>query len=153
VVDAAGAHLSIRSSPGASAMELTPVTLPGGLGAHKWADRTLINELSTVASTPLFCDLDGTVLEAGYAAVLIVTGGAVLAPPLDGRLLASVSRGPALDAAGRAGRRTVIRPFTLEEARAADGIVLTSSLRGPHPGVLAGGPPASASQRFCDALA
>ncbi len=152
-VDAAGVNLSVRSAPRATAMALTPVALPGGLGAHKWADRRLIDELSTTGSTPLFCDLDGSVLEAGYAAVLVVIGTDLLAPALDGRLLASVSRGHALAAAPRAGLQTVIRPFTLDEVRAADAIVLTSSLRGPHPGVLAGGPSTSASQRFCDALA
>jgi hypothetical protein len=47
----------------------------------------------------------------------------------------------------------MIRSFTLQEALAADAIVLTSSLRGPHPGVLAGGPPRSASQTICARLA
>jgi para-aminobenzoate synthetase/4-amino-4-deoxychorismate lyase len=115
-------------------MRLHPVVLPGGLGAHKWADRALIDAFSGPGVTPLICDLDGTVLEAGYAAVLIETGGVLVAPPLDGRILPSVSREAALQAARHAGRPTAIRPFTLAELQAADAIVLTSSLRGPHPG-------------------
>jgi anthranilate/para-aminobenzoate synthase component I/branched-subunit amino acid aminotransferase/4-amino-4-deoxychorismate lyase len=145
VIDAAGAHLSTGALPAPGPSELRPVVLPGGLGAHKWADRTLIDRLSARASTPLFCDLDGHVLEAGYAAVLIVERDVVVAPPLDGRILPSVSRRRALDDAVAAGLRVRVEPFTLARAAAADAIVLTSALRGPHPGVLAGGPPAAAT--------
>lgn len=79
------------------------MTLPGGLGDVKWADRTLVDALSAPGRTPLICDLDGSVLEAGYAAVLLVAGDKVLAPPLDGRVLDSISRRDALRAAARAG--------------------------------------------------
>jgi para-aminobenzoate synthetase/4-amino-4-deoxychorismate lyase len=112
------------------------VVLPGGLGRHKWADRRLIDSLSGGGSTPLFCDLDAQVLEAGYAAVVIVEGGAVIAPPLDGRILPSVSRERLLKTAAAAGMAVTVAPFTLERMRAADAILLTSSLRGAHPGEL-----------------
>ncbi|MEA2158698.1 MAG: para-aminobenzoate synthetase / 4-amino-4-deoxychorismate lyase, partial [Solirubrobacteraceae bacterium] len=112
----------------------------GGLGAHKWSDRRLVDSLSDDGSTPLICDLDAHVLEAGYAAVMIVEAGALIAPPLDGRLLPSVSRERLLESAAAAGMPVTVAPFTLERMRAADAILLTSSLRGPHPGELPGGP-------------
>ena len=149
VIDAAGAHISTGELPAAGPSELRPVVLPGGLGAHKWADRTLVDTLSGRGATPLLCDLDGHVLEAGYAALLIVEGDVVVAPPLDGRILPSVSRRRALDDAVAAGLRVCIEPVTLQRARAADAVVLTSALRGPHPGVLAGGPAAAASEAAC----
>jgi para-aminobenzoate synthetase/4-amino-4-deoxychorismate lyase len=151
-LDGSGVELSARDAPGTDPVALRPVTLPGGLGVHKWADRSLIDALSTPGSTPLFCDLDGTVLEAGYAAVLIALGDVLVAPPLDGRLLPSVSRELALRAARRAGFETRVAGFTLAEARAARGLVLTSSLRGAHPGVLASGPAPAASAVICEAL-
>jgi hypothetical protein len=41
----------------------------------------------------------------------------------------------------------------LDEARQADAVLLSSSLRGPHPGLLPGGPPASAAAELCARLA
>jgi len=133
VIDAGGTHVSTAPAPAPGPMRLVPALLPGGLGAHKWADRTLVDALSGPGSTPLFCDLDGTVLEAGYAAVLIVEGDRLIAPPLDGRILPSVSRQRLLETTPL---DVVIESFTLDRARSADAIVLTSALRGPHPGRL-----------------
>jgi anthranilate/para-aminobenzoate synthase component I len=152
VCDHGGVQISLRGLPGEHPTRLEPVVLPGGLGPHKWADRRLIDELSTAGSSPLLCDLDGSVLEAGYAAILIAAGGTVRAPALDGRLLDSVSRRDALQAARTAGLRTVIGPVSLAEVRAAEAIVLTSSLRGPHPGLIEGGPVTAASAALCATL-
>jgi para-aminobenzoate synthetase/4-amino-4-deoxychorismate lyase len=137
-VDAADARVSTRPMPAAGMTELAPVVLPGGLGAHKWADRGLIDALSNEGSTPLFCDLDGQVLEAGYAAVVIVEGETLVAPPLDGRILPSVSRARLLIAAEACALKVSLASFTLERMRGADAVLLTSSLRGPHPGELPG---------------
>jgi para-aminobenzoate synthetase/4-amino-4-deoxychorismate lyase len=82
----------------------------------------------------LFCDLDGNVLEAGYAAVAIVEGNQLVVPPLDGRLLPSVSRAAMLKDTDL---RAVVEPFTLNRARRADTVLLTSALRGPHRALLA----------------
>lgn len=152
-VDCAGADVGERPTPPDAASALEPIVLPGGLGAHKWADRALIDALTSPGSTPLFCDLDGSVLEAGYAAVMILSGDALVAPPLDGRVLDSISRRQWLAVAQTLGLRTIVRPFTLAQARGADALILTSSLRPPHPGLLEGGPSAQTSQELCDALA
>ena len=68
---------------------LTPYVLPGGLGAHKWVDRRLVDALG---GTPLLLDADGTVLEAGWASVLVRRDGRLLTPRTDGRILPSTSR-------------------------------------------------------------
>jgi para-aminobenzoate synthetase/4-amino-4-deoxychorismate lyase len=71
---------------------LTPYVLPGGLGEHKWLDRRLIDALSRDGTTPLFLDADGTLLEAGWAAVIVRRDGRLLTPREDGRILPSTSR-------------------------------------------------------------
>jgi para-aminobenzoate synthetase/4-amino-4-deoxychorismate lyase len=148
-----GVALSTREPPGSGASSLTPVVLPGGLGPHKWLDRRLVDALSGPGATPLLCDLDGEVLEAGYGAVLLLSGETLVATPIDRRRLDSVSRRRALDAARAIGLAVEVRAFTLAHAREADAIVLTSSLRGPHPGSLPGGPPADAAATVCSRLA
>jgi branched-subunit amino acid aminotransferase/4-amino-4-deoxychorismate lyase len=71
-------------------------------------------------------DLDGHVLETGWANVWLVEGERLLTPPADGRLLAGVTREailrqPALNAAEGA--------LTLERVRQAGQLLLTSSIR------------------------
>ena len=68
-------------------------SLPGGLGAHKWRDRRLLDELAErLEAVPLLVDLDGDVLEAGYANLFIVEGTHLVTPPLDGRQLPGTVR-------------------------------------------------------------
>jgi para-aminobenzoate synthetase/4-amino-4-deoxychorismate lyase len=139
--------------PSRDAVALQPVVLPGGLGAHKWADRRLVDRLAGPGASVLICDLDGEVLEAGHAAVLIAERGRLLAPELDARRLPSLSRGRTLRAAAAAGFEVAFAPLTLARLRAADAIVLTSALRGPHPGLLAGARDSTESARLCRRLA
>jgi para-aminobenzoate synthetase/4-amino-4-deoxychorismate lyase len=105
---------------------LHPYTLPGGLGAHKWRDRELIDAL---VQTPLFLDADGTVLEAGWANVLIRRGDRLLRPRADGRILPGTSLPRAEEA-----------DLTLADLRAADRIMLSSALSGVVTAVLADAP-------------
>ena len=120
----AGLELSLapalrRSLP----IVLHPYTLPGGLGAHKWRDRSLIDAL---VQTPLFLDADGTVLEAGWANVLIRRGDRLLRPRADGRILPGTSLPPADEA-----------DLTLADLHAADEILVSSAIAGVVPAVLA----------------
>lgn len=105
-------------------VRLHPYTLPGGLGAHKWRDRTLLDAL---AQTPLLVDEDGTVLEAGWANVLIRRGGILLRPRSDERILPGTTLPPAEEA-----------DLTLADLRGADEILVSSSVAGVVPAVLAG---------------
>jgi para-aminobenzoate synthetase/4-amino-4-deoxychorismate lyase len=124
VVPDADAELSLAPAPRRELpIVLHPYTLPGGLGAHKWRDRALVDALS---QTPLLLDADGSVLEAGWANVLIRRGGILFRPRADGRILPGTS----LPAAEQA-------DLTLADLRHADEILVSSSLAGVVPAVLA----------------
>jgi para-aminobenzoate synthetase/4-amino-4-deoxychorismate lyase len=68
-VPSGGVRLRLERTalPALEPVRLRTVTLPGGLGEHKWVDRRLLDAL--VARHPghlaLLVDLDGQVLEAG----------------------------------------------------------------------------------------
>jgi para-aminobenzoate synthetase / 4-amino-4-deoxychorismate lyase len=126
--------------PGAGEpVRLAPAVLPGGLGAHKWRDRRLLDELDRrLGAVALLVDLDGELLEAAHANFWIREGRTLVTPPLDGRLLPGVARARLL-AAQPAGHEAREEPVTLERAAAADELLLSSSLRGLHPALLVGG--------------
>jgi para-aminobenzoate synthetase/4-amino-4-deoxychorismate lyase len=101
---------------------LQPYLLPGGLGAHKWADRRLPDALARAAGhrTPLIVDADGAVLEATWANVFIEEDGVLVTAPADGRLLPGTQR---------ARTEALEESFDLARLEAADAVVLTSALR------------------------
>jgi para-aminobenzoate synthetase / 4-amino-4-deoxychorismate lyase len=107
---------------------LVPVTVPGGWGAHKWADRELLDAHATDAALPLLVDHDGTVLEASRANVFIVEDGTILTPPADGRILPGVTRARVIELLG-AREETI----SLERLAAADEAFLTGAVRGIEP--------------------
>jgi para-aminobenzoate synthetase / 4-amino-4-deoxychorismate lyase len=118
-------------------VRLAPATLSGGLGAHKWRDRRLLDELERrLGAVPLLVDLDGHVLEAAHANVWVREGTTLVTPPLDGRILPGTVRARVL-ADSPAGHSAREEPVTLERLAAADEVLLSSSLRGLHPATLA----------------
>jgi para-aminobenzoate synthetase / 4-amino-4-deoxychorismate lyase len=155
VRDAAEAHalarLRVVVSPGEPAAQieaepigeldlepvrLAPAVLPGGLGAHKWRDRRLLEELGRrLGAVPLIVDVDGQVLEAAHANLWIREGATLVTPPLDGRILPGTVRARLL-ADPPAGRTAREEPVTLDRATAADELLLSSSLRGLHPATI-----------------
>jgi para-aminobenzoate synthetase/4-amino-4-deoxychorismate lyase len=102
--------------------------LPGGLGAHKWRDRALVDALAAAApgTVPLLIDSDGLVLEAAHANVWIVEGATLLTPPADRRILPGVTRAALLAATPGACEQ----PIELARLARADAIFLTSSIAG-----------------------
>ena len=119
-------------------VRLAPVLLPGGLGDHKWLDRRLLDELAhRFGAVALLVDLDGEVLEAAHANVWIREGSTLVTPPLDGRLLPGTVRARLLTHPPP-GLTACEEPVPLERAATADELLLSSSLRGLHPAVLAG---------------
>jgi para-aminobenzoate synthetase/4-amino-4-deoxychorismate lyase len=104
---------------------LTPVTVAGGQGPHKWRDR---RALHADPGVPLLVDGDGALLEAAWANVWLLDGRHLSTPPADGRLLAGVTRARLLELAPSLGLETTERRISLKEARAAPAVVLTSSL-------------------------
>jgi anthranilate/para-aminobenzoate synthase component I len=110
---------------------LRPVVVPGGLGPHKWRDRTLLesHEADDPATLPLLLDADGLVLETSRTSVVVrASDGALHTPPADGRILPGVT-------AARAGARPC--RLTLADLRAAPELYVTSAVRGLQPARLA----------------
>ncbi|MEI2701286.1 MAG: chorismate-binding protein [Baekduia sp.] len=120
----------------AETVSLTPVCLPGGLGAHKWADRRLVVawEERTAPAEPLFCDLDGTVLEASRWSVVADLDGELVTPVADGRILPSI---------GIATMHQMVRPqprmLTLADLERARELYVVNAVRGMVPARLASG--------------
>jgi para-aminobenzoate synthetase/4-amino-4-deoxychorismate lyase len=137
----AGDEAEVEAEPLAAEPEpdpvvLAPALLPGGLGAHKWRDRRLLEELAErVEAVPLIVDLDGDVLEAAYANIFIVEGTHLVTPPLDGRQLPGTVRARVLALHPAREER-----LTLDRIAGADELLLASSIRGIHPGRLVDGP-------------
>jgi len=122
--------LALTPLPSAGPAILRPVVVPGGLGAHKWRDRRLLEALEAEdpATLPLLLDADGYVLEASRAAVLArANDGRLYTPPADGRILPSIT-------AAWSGARP--RLLTLGDLAAAPEIYLASALRGLQPAAL-----------------
>ena len=126
---------SLSAEPPPDPVSLAPAVLPGGIGAHKWRDRRLLDELAErLGAVPLLLDLDGDVLEAAYANLFIVEGTHLVTPPLDGRQLPGTVRARVLALHPASEER-----LTLDRVAAADEILLASSIRGIHPARLADG--------------
>jgi para-aminobenzoate synthetase / 4-amino-4-deoxychorismate lyase len=120
-------------------VRLYPVTVPGGLGPHKWIDRRLLDCLTTVDCQPLLCDLDGFVLETARANVFAVLGDdMIVTPPDDGRILPGITRGRVLELV----LETAVRPLHLGELDTASELFVTGALGGVEPACLADRPPA-----------
>jgi para-aminobenzoate synthetase / 4-amino-4-deoxychorismate lyase len=117
------------------ATKVAPVTVPGGIGAHKWADRRLLDRASEelAPAVPLILDEDGSVLEGSRSNVFAVAGGVVVTPPTDGRILPGVARARAIEVARAAGIEVVERPLNVDELAAADEVFMTGGVRGVEP--------------------
>lgn len=112
------------------------LVVAGGLGAHKWADRSLLDEAQTqlpADTLPLIADTDGSVLEASRANVFAVREGTLFTPPIDGRILPGITRKRVLEIAAEEGLDTQETALRLEDLRGADEVFLTGSVRGIEP--------------------
>ncbi len=113
----------------ASTVVCTPVQVPGGIGSHKWSDRRLLDSLAGPGLVPLLVDSDGDVLEASVANVWLLERGKLVTPPADGRLLPGVTRAMLVALGPLSGLDVRVEPISLERARSAAQIFLTSSVR------------------------
>ncbi|MCP9490004.1 MAG: chorismate-binding protein [Solirubrobacteraceae bacterium MAG38_C4-C5] len=139
-----------EAAPGGDVpVTLAPLLLPGGLGEHKWADRRLVD---VNGPAPLLVDLDGAVLEAGWANVWLLEDDVLVTPPADGRLLPGIVRSALPAAAASLGLRVREERLTLDRLRAADGVVLTSSVRLATPATLEGAPRSSRASQIAALL-
>src|SRR5580704_4597496 len=107
-----------EAGPAVAAVRLRAAVLPGGLGAHKWADRRLVGHY-TAGLAPdqqvLLTDADGSVLETDRANVFAITGGVLRTPAADGRILPGVMRGRVLAAARSVGVAVAEGPLPLAD--------------------------------------
>jgi para-aminobenzoate synthetase/4-amino-4-deoxychorismate lyase len=134
------ADVEVTAPGGRRPVRLSPVTVPGGLGRHKWIDRGLLAAVAAgTEAEPLLCDLDGLVLEAARANVFVVEDGArIVTPPLDGRILPGVTRARVLELARELGLEVASEPLDLGRLSRADEIFVTGSLGGVEPAQLDG---------------
>jgi para-aminobenzoate synthetase / 4-amino-4-deoxychorismate lyase len=119
----------IRQRPEPTALH--SLSVPGGLGAHKWRDRSLLDRAQTrLGGLPLVVDIDGSVLEAARANVFAVRDGALFTPPLDGRILPGVTRARVIELAKSAAIPVHERPLRRNDLLRADEVLLSGSVRG-----------------------
>jgi len=117
------------------AVDLAPLVVGGGIGAHKWADRRLLAsaEAALAPCVPLLVDRDGSVLEASRGNVFAVRDGVLITPPADERILPGVTRRVVMgisEAVGIPVREQAVSTTVLIEA---DEVFLTGSVRGIEP--------------------
>jgi para-aminobenzoate synthetase / 4-amino-4-deoxychorismate lyase len=118
-----------------AALELHAVEVPGWNGAHKWADRRLLEhaDAGVAPRLALILDRDGTVLEASRGSVFAVLDGVLVTPAADGRILPGVTRGRVLALAAALGIPCREEIVSFERLRAADEVFLTGAVRGIEP--------------------
>jgi para-aminobenzoate synthetase / 4-amino-4-deoxychorismate lyase len=121
-----------------AAITLRPVTVPGGIGGHKYRDRRLLAALAAQAETGpdqqlLLTDETGELLETDRANVFAVVDGVLLTPPTDGRVLPGTTRAAVLRAAHDRGIMTGQKPLTLDELAEASEVFVTNAVIGALP--------------------
>lgn len=121
---------AITIDAGDDPVRLTPVCVPGGIGAHKWADRRMLVALEAAFAPhePLLCDLDGVVLEASRWAVAAELDGRLVTPPADGRILPSLGVAVLHEAI-----RPEPHPLTLDDLARASAVYVINAVRGMVP--------------------
>jgi para-aminobenzoate synthetase / 4-amino-4-deoxychorismate lyase len=118
------------------AVALCPLVIPGGLGAHKWADRAALARTGSSERQdclPLVLDAGGEALEASRANVFAVEGDVIVTPAADGRILPGVARARAIEAASSLGIEVREETLTVARLIAAGETFLTGSVRGLEP--------------------
>lgn len=115
--------------------EIAPFTVAGWNGAHKWADRRLLErfEAEAAPAVPVLVDDDGSVLEGSRSNLFGVRDGAVITPPTDGRILPGVARARAIEVARAVGIEVVERALNADDLAAADEVFMTGGVRGVEP--------------------
>jgi para-aminobenzoate synthetase/4-amino-4-deoxychorismate lyase len=129
---------AVPQSSGSTTVTLLPVTVPGGISAHKFRDRRLLAELAASKKAGrdrhlLLTDETGEILETDRANVFAVMDGVLLTPPADGRLLPGTTRAAVLRAARDYGIRIGQKPLTLDELAQATEIFVTNAVAGLIP--------------------
>ena len=120
------------AGPPAAGIVLRPRVVAGGIGAYKYKDRRLIDQLSQGAQV-LVTDETGEILETNGANIFAVIDGVLLTPPADGRLLPGTTRAAVMRAAHSRGIRVGQKPITLGELEDATEVFVTNAVVGVLP--------------------
>lgn len=117
------------------AVDLHGHLVEGGLGAHKWADRALLDraEAEEPGAVPLLLDRDGSVLEASRGHIFIARANALITPPLDGRILPGIARARVIEVARETGIEVSESGLERADVLEAEEAFLTGSVRGVEP--------------------
>jgi para-aminobenzoate synthetase/4-amino-4-deoxychorismate lyase len=127
---------STALGPKSPGLGLRPVQVEGGLGAHKWKDRSLLLRLGSGLEEYeelLILDAGEEVLETGTGNVFALSEDALVTPVADHRVLPGVTRARVIELAHRAGLSVKVQPLALGELGDAAEVFLTSSVRGVVP--------------------
>jgi para-aminobenzoate synthetase/4-amino-4-deoxychorismate lyase len=115
---------------GALGLSLRRCAAPGGLGPHKWRDRSWL-ERQDCRSGEVLLLIDGDgVLEASRSNLFAVLGPTVLTPPTDGRILPGLARHRVIELLRRDGFEVREERTTLDAMAVASEVFVTNSLRG-----------------------
>ncbi len=123
-------ELAWRALPERPPPGLLPLSFePGPLAAHKLVERSCYDRARAQARAAgfddaLLVDAAGYLLETTVANVFVQLGGLLVTPPDDGRILPGIARAALIRC--KAGG-VIERPVHLDEARAAEGLLLTSA--------------------------
>lgn len=124
--------------PDEGRLALRSIAIAGGVGPHKWVDRSLLGQLERKAAdgkdgaeaVPLLVDTTGAVLETSRANLFAVRGNVLATPPTDGRILPGIVRGIVCELAPALGLELEESRLAVNELIDADEVFVTSSVRG-----------------------
>ncbi|MGA9716451.1 MAG: chorismate-binding protein, partial [Aeromicrobium sp.] len=115
------------------AWSLRSRTIAGGLGEHKWSDRTALAEPLGPAADHLVVDIDGSILEGGRSSVFLVLDDGVHTAPTDGRILPGTARARVVELLRASSVPVFQRRLTAADLARANEVFVTNSLRGVVP--------------------
>ncbi len=117
----------------ADAWTLTPRTIEGGFGQHKWSDRRALSfEHAPDRDLLLFAE-DGAILETARANIFVVHDDGVHTPPTDGRILPGTARARVIEILREGTVPVFQRRLTVEDLSTATEVFVSNSLRGVVP--------------------
>ncbi len=136
------------------AASLRSLVVEGGLGAHKWADRSRLGPAGgSDPDLPLLLDRDGAVLEASRASVFAVLDGVPVTPPADGRILPGITRERVLALAAELGLAPREAELRIPDLLGAEEVFLVGSVRGVEPACALDGAELGAGEEVGRAIA
>ncbi len=112
---------------------LTPRTIVGGFGPHKWSDRSALASEATPDRDLLLIDESGAILETARAGIFVVQDDGIHTPALDGRILPSTARARIIEILREAGVPVFQRRLTIDDLARSTEVFVANSLRGVVP--------------------